>query len=350
MRQKLTILIMLQVLPVLTIEAQTSKEIWEYYSKRDFEKTIKTGKQALREDSKNPQVNLAIGRALADSKQFKKAIPYLKKGTVKENNAGWVRAWSYGYMGVCYYATDNYKRSKESLRTCIRLKATKNSIRFAQKRMKWFQMHSLFDTWDIVEKKNIRFHFQNKNRIEDLDNFISNRETAYQVINSFFNANPYKKIDYFIWNDRAHAKRVLGRELGFSNSELCLINSANNQTRGHELTHILLDYGIKPEKKTRFINEGVAVCFDQTKRNRYKIARESLVKNDINVVDLWNNPDKYPGKYNYTVGGAFIEFLLKKRGKSKLKKLLANQTSKAASQIYDDFDKLIVEFEQRMER
>ena len=348
MRQTLTILILLQIFSVFSLKAQTSREIWGYYSERDLEKTIRIGKQALRAEPENPQINLAIGRALTDNKKFKKAIPYLKKGSVKDKNPGWVRAWSFGYLGVCYYMTDDYKLSKESLKNCIQLKATKNSIRYASKRIKLFQMEKIFDTWHIAETENIRFHFQNKNQIKDFESFMSNRKSAYQVINSFFEAVPYKKIDYFIWNDRDQAKRILGRELGFANSDLCLINSASNQTRGHELTHILLDYGLKPRKNTRFISEGVAVFFDQTNRDRYKIARESLETNQINVIDFWDNPDKYPDKYNYTVGGAFIGFLFEKGSESQLKKLLRNQTSESAAEIYADFVKLIDEFEKRI--
>ena len=348
MRKTLTILIVLQIFSVFNIKAQTSKEIWGYYSERNLEKTVKFGKQALQEDPKNPQINLAIGRALTDNKQFKKAIPYLEKGSVEVNNADWVRAWSLGYLGECYYATDNYKLSKECLKNCIQLKATKNSVSYARKRIKFFQMGKIFDTWDIIETEHIRFHFQNKNQVNNFESYISNREEAYQVINNFFMAEPYKKIDYFIWNDRDLAKMTLGRELGFANSKLCLINSAKNQTRGHELTHILLDYGIQPRQKTRFINEGVAVYFDQTNRDRYKIARESLNEDEINIIDLWNNPDKHHAKYNYAIGGAFICFLLENRGESKLKKLLTNQTTQSAAEIYDEFEKLINDFEKRI--
>jgi tetratricopeptide (TPR) repeat protein len=350
MKHTLTILIILEFFSVFSLKAQTSKEIWDYYSQRNLEKTVKFGKQALQKDPNNPQINLAIGRALADSKNFKKAIPYLKKGSFNENNADWVRAWSLGYLGVCYYVTDNYKLSKKSLKKCIQLKATKNSIKYAQKRIKLFQMSKIFDSWDIFETENLRIHFQNKNQIKDVKSYISGREEAYQAINGFFKADLYKKIDYFIWNDRNQAKMILGRELGFANSDLCLINSANNQTRGHELTHILLDYGIQPIKKTRFINEGVAVYFDQTNRDRYKIARESLNQIELNIIDLWDNPEKYPSKYNYTVGGAFIGFLLENGGESKFKKLLANQSSESAAEIYDEFEKLIDEFEKRIKK
>jgi len=52
MRKTLTILIVLQIFSVFNIKAQTSKEIWGYYSERNLEKTVKFGKQALQEDPK----------------------------------------------------------------------------------------------------------------------------------------------------------------------------------------------------------------------------------------------------------------------------------------------------------
>lgn len=348
MKHSWTIFILLQFIIIPQLNAQSVEELGRFYMAGDYEKVVKLGKQALNEDAGNPKINLIVGRALTDKKQFKEAIPYLRKGLVNKNNEEWVRAWSLGYLGHCYFLTDQYKLSKMSLRRCVDLNETKNSVKYAQKRVKLFQMQAIFDSWDIMKTEHLRFHIQNKDRINNLENYISSREKAYKAINAFFEATPYKTIDVFIWENQDVAKKVLNRHLGFANSNLCIINAAVKQTRGHELTHILMNHGIRPKKRTRLINEGVAVYFDQTNRDRYKVARESLGNDKIDIIDLWKHPDHYPRSYNYTIGGAFIAFLMEHGGEARLKELLANQTPKAAAQIYDDFDALIAAFERRM--
>jgi len=228
------------------------------------------------------------------------------------------------------------------------LNATKNATQFAQKYLNALQMNEIFESWETVEKENIRFHFQQKSNIRDIENYIKNREEAYLEINKFFQSTPFKKIDFFVWDQPDEAKKLFGRELGFANSKLCIINSRNNQTSGHEITHILSDYGIQPLKKTALINEGVAVYFDQSNRDRMKTAKNLLDDKEVDIIDLWNNPDKYPNEYNYALGGALIDFLMNNGNENQLKALLKNQTPETATKTYDDFNDLIARLEEQL--
>lgn len=350
MKLNTLICFILLILISINVHAQTAEEIWKIYSNKDFEKTIVSGQQALQTDSENPQINSAIGRAFVDLKKHDEAIPYLIKGTAENNNPAWARAWSYGYLGLCYYITDNFLESKKNFNECINLNATNNSTQFALQYVNSLQMSETFDSWEIVEKENIRFHFQNKSNITDFEDYIKNREEAYVNINKFFGATLFKKIDFFVWDKPDEAKKIFGQELGFANSNLCIINSRNNQTRGHEITHILSDYGIQPLKKTKLINEGVAVYFDQTNRDRIDVAKKILENGEIKIIDLWNNSDKYPDEYNYAIGGALIEFLINNGTETQLKALLKNQTTETAIKVYDDFNVLILAFEQKLNK
>ena len=348
MKLNTTIYYLLLILISVNAQSQTTEEIWKLYSSKDLTNTIKSGQQVLQNDPNNPQVNSAIGRALVDLKKHKEAIPYLIKGTIENNNPAWSKAWSFGYLGLCYYITDNFIESKKNFRECINLNATKNSTQFAKNYVRTLQMNETFNSWETIEKENLRFHFQNKSNIKNLDSYIKNREEAYLNINEFFSATPFKKIDFFVWDKPEDAKKYFGRELGFANSKLCIINSRNNQTRGHEITHVLSDYGIKPLKKTKLINEGVAVYFDQTNRDRIVVAKKILENKEIDIVDLWNNPNNYPSEYCYSIGGALIDFLIKNGNESQLKALIKNQTTETAIEIYDDFNNLMKEFEQKL--
>ena len=333
-----------------SIYAQNIEKLGKLYAQKEYAKVIEFGQEELKNYPDHPNVSMLIGRAYADSKQFEKAIPFLEKGTVKENNPDWVQAWSYVYLGNCYYATGEYNKSKESIKTCINLNATGNSTKYALKLLETFQMTSFYDDWEIVESENIRFHFQESKNIADKELFIKDREKAYEEINKFFNAKPYKKIDFFVWDNPKQAKRKLGQVLGFANSNLCAINSRNNQTRGHEITHILVTYGIQPTKWTRLINEGIATYFDQTNRDRMQIARESLAGKEIKIIDLWENPKNFPDDYNYTVGGALIAYLFENGSEEQMKRLLKDQTVTSARNIYPNFDELIVDFTSKLKQ
>jgi len=333
------------ILMTICVKAQTVEKITELYNNKDFNQVITLGKQVLLSDPDNPFVNSIVGRAFKDTKQIKEAIPYLIKGTIETENKPYVRAWSYVYLGECYFLTDDYNKSKECYYKCLQLNATENVTKKAQISLKQLQMDETYEKWDTISSAHLRFHFQAKDRIPNIENYIKSREAAYIEINRFFNAAPYKKIDFYVWNNREEAKIILGQELGFANANSCIINTADNQTRGHEIAHILLVYGINPKQKTAFINEGVATFFDQTDRNRMEAAKQVNVKEAIDVLDLWDNPKKYSYDLNYTIGGAWIEFLSKKGTEEQLKKLLADQTSESAKSVYGNFDSLIIEFE-----
>ncbi|TAH41310.1 MAG: hypothetical protein EYC69_08465 [Bacteroidetes bacterium] len=348
--KNLVLLFLCLVLSTLQTYSQSIEEIQEHYVRKDFAKVISLGLQALESDPENALVNSVVGRALTDSKKFKEAIPYLIKGLAEKDNPKWVIAWSHTYLGLCYYFTDEILKAQEHFNACIRLNATKNSTQHAERRLKAFQLDEYYKSWHSIETVHFRFHFQNKKDIPDMASFTDLREKAYENINKFFKGTPPKKIDFYVWSDADAGKSQLGKNVGFAIADLCIINVMKNQTRGHEITHILLEYGLHPIIKTGFINEGTATFFDQTDRNRMEVAKEAIAEIEIKVLDLWDNPDKYTSDLNYTVGSAWIEYLNKKGSEAQLKKLLAEQTSAAAKLIYQDFDDLLSEFENALNK
>jgi len=332
----------------LNIYSQKYKHVFDIYTKGDTETALVIGIESLKLDDNNTELNYLIGRILTEKKQFKKSIPYLEKGASKENTEDWIEAWSLAYLGVSCYYMDNFEKAKRCLDEAISLNATENVVKFAKKIKYGFQLDEYYKDWKVIETEFITFHFQNKYSLYSLEKYVKLRTDAYEKINEFFQASPIKKIDFFVWNVRDDAKSKLGRELGFADARTCIINSYFEQTFGHEITHILCQFGVFPIKRTRFINEGVAVYFDQTNRDRMKKAREALNGNHISILELWNNPKQYPDTYNYSVGGAFVEFLAKNGTENQLKKLLKEQTVENAEKIYDNFHELIREFEKEL--
>lgn len=321
-----------------------SENIQLLYKNGDFEKVVEEGKKKLKVKPSDLIANHLVGRALADLKKFEEAEQFLYKA-ITEASPNYVKSWSYGYLGLCNYVNNKYDESKINLEKAIILNATKNSTNYAKRRLQWYQMTEYFEIWEIVETDHLRFHFQPKHEIESVVKYCRIRENAYIQNNEFFKAKPYKKIDYFIWCKPEEAKKIVGKELGFANSELCIINSKINQTKGHEITHILSDYGVKPNLKNRLINEGVAVAFDLTNRNRIELAKSVNIKN-FTIKELIEQADNLPASIIYPIGGALIEYLNSDKDYIKLKKLIKEQSWQNLIKLYgiekiEEFEQLI---------
>lgn len=324
--------------------AQKSARLDSLYSSIEYEQAIELGREMLVNVPTDPTVNHILGRALADTKKYSEAKPYLLQSADSESPE-WMQAWSYAYLGICEYISDNKVDSKVYLEKTLALNATKNSNKFAQNHLNWFQMTEYFEDWQVVEKEHIRFYFQPNHGIENLNEYCDTRENAYQINNQFFEAEPYKKIDYFVWSKPKDAIKIVGKNLGFADSDLCKINSSINQTIGHEMTHILCDFGMKPTNRNRLINEGVAVAFDLSHSDKMKAAIRTNTEN-LGIKDIYERAEELPEAYIYPVGGAFIEYLLKNFGDEKLKSLLRDQSWNHLIELYGtevlaEFDKKI---------
>jgi tetratricopeptide (TPR) repeat protein len=324
--------------------AQSMEELKVLFQKGEMAELVEMGSLLLEEHPDDLTINHLMGRALTDLGEWRQAIDYLHQSTGKEA-ADWMQSWSHAYLGVCYFSTDEYVTAKQHLKTAVALNATKNSTRFAEKMLRQYQMTGYFEDWLMVETPHIRFHLQPGHGLKDVEAYCQSREAAYQEVNQFFEAKPYKQIDYFIWSKPKKAKQIVGRSLGFARSGPCIINSAIRQSRGHEITHILSDHSIEPVVKNRLINEGVAVAFDLSNRDRMKLAREANV-DKLGIQELMDRSGELPESVVYPIGGAFIEFLLDKKGGDTLKQLLKEQTFERLLELYGE--ELIQAFEKNL--
>lgn len=326
------------------IYGQDLGEIERLFQDGDFEKVVENGSRILESNSNDLTLCHLVGRALTELKKFDNAIPLLEKATIK-TAPDWMKSWSFGYLGICNYATGNLKESKNNFKKAIKLNATKNSTKFAENRLKLILLPEYTKDWEVFETENIKFYIQPNHQIGDIKLYCSAREDAFKENNAFFNASLYKKIDFYVWSDFDEGKKVLGEEIGFANPDLCIINSKVNQTKGHEITHILCDYGIKPNKKNRLINEGIAVAFDLSNRNHLELAK-SLNQKNLSIKDLMNEPFTFPENVIYPVGGALIKYLIEKKDKELIKRLLKEQTYEVLLEVYGV--EIIEEFDQKI--
>lgn len=310
-----------------------------------MDKVIVESRRILADRPDDLNATHLLGRALTDTRQFNEAVPYLEKTRDAPEGPAWMKAWSLGYLGVCYYTTDRFEDARAALRAAVSLRATKTATNYALKRLARFQMTELYDDWTIRETAHFRFHFQSKTSPEDPDAFCRGREAAYEEINRFFQAQPSKKIDFFVWSDPDSGQKTLNKPVGFADADLCSINSRVNQTRGHEITHILCDHGIRPETKNRLINEGIAVAFDQTDTDRLAAA-ERIFKPEYTIRHLMENGAEYPEEIIYPIGGALLDYL-KQLDEGKLKLLLKIQTLENLIGLYGE--EILAGFEKMLE-
>ncbi|MHB0756967.1 tetratricopeptide repeat protein [Polaribacter sp. M15] len=320
------------------------------YASQDFDKTIEKANEFLNEDKTNLDYLHILGRAMADKGDFENAIPILNKSAKDDNNNLWRKAWALGYIGTCQFMLGNHEKSETALRECINLNATKNATRYAYKRIYLFGYDSFFDDWDIIESDNFRFYFQKMSE-SNKKYFVESREKSFNEINKFFKSKLPKKIDFFVWDSREDAKKILKANLGFSNPHSCIIHSHFQQTKGHEMTHVISNFIAKKYNKTEFINEGTAVCFDLSNQNKQKMVKEWISQQGqkVDIKKIWTDFRKYPDALTYPLSGLFVRELIDKYGNDKFLTFFPDQTYENAKNIYGkEIDVFINDFENKM--
>lgn len=325
-------------------------ELNKLYMSGDYEETIFRANEFLKNEPNNIDFNLILGRALTDKNDFKTAIPYLELTVKNDKSNSWRKAWALNYLGTCYFMMKNYCNSKSSLNECIKLKATKNVTNSAYKQISLFGYNKFYNNWKTVETDNMIFHFQ-KMDSNSIEKFISTREEAFVNINNFFNSNLPKKIDFFVWDSNNDAKKLLKTSLGFAHPRFCIVHSHYQQTKGHEIAHVISHYSTKIIYKTGLITEGVAVCFDQTNQNKETIVKDWLKAHNkkISIIEVWTNWNAYPEQLTYPLSGIFVKYLIENFGKDKFIEFYNNQTYDNAKAIFgDNFDKIVNNFENKI--
>ena len=203
--------------------------------------------------------------------------------------------------------------------------------------------------WLIMEGKHITYFFQDSTLGADiLKHFINEHEEAYEKINKVFQADLPQKMIFYVWYDAGLAKRILHHDLGFTDPETCTSNTLVTQTIGHEMTHTLAywGWGRKPDNITRFINEGVAVAFDQNPNIKYLEAQKAIENTKIHsVLEIWKDNDT-KANILYPVAGAFLTFMYAESTPHQFERLIKDQTVEGAEKIYgkERFDTMIDEF------
>ncbi len=322
-----------------------NKELKKLFSKGKYDQLIEKAQLMLKEDASNPDLNAILGRAYTNSKQFEKAIPYLEKSIEAETASGDVKGLSKAYLAKCYFVRGEKKKAVDFLKECQNGRNSRDAIRYANKYLHLFQEGIYFKAWETIESDHIVFHFQDKTKLKDADKYMQKANVNYNRLAALLNVKSSKKVDLYIWTERVEAFRKFDRQLGFSNSDLGIVNVYYDEKNEYELCHMMSHSALHPKFTAMIIKEGLGVYIDQNDKNLLQLARNRVTDNKFSFLELWKEPLKYERNLSYPVGAAFIEFLLNKGGKKKLKEFLKNQTIENGEKVYPDFLKWVKVFE-----
>ena len=325
------------------------KEMVDNFWKGNYDKTIEIGKQVLQSEPNDFETILLIARAEDEKGNFKNAIPYLESAK-KMMSEDWQKSWAFIELAKNSFGTGKLDDAKLFYNEALKVKGTKNS----EKELKKFGMLTGLDeyykNWKIRETQNIIFHFENPINENEIERITKTRQIAFEQINAFFNSKLPKKIDFFVWNLNESYNQILNTNLGFSNPVFCISHNRLNQTPGHEIAHNISFWINNDNIRTKFINEGIGVCFDQQKNEKLKIAQETYKTNQIDIKEIWRNQTKLNDDILYPISGAFVNFLIE-YDKEKFLKLTENQTYENAIKIYgENIDNLIDDFIKKLEK
>ncbi|MBK3519798.1 tetratricopeptide repeat protein [Carboxylicivirga marina] len=345
---KITITCILLLTSIMTIgQNKTAQDYWKLYQSQKYDLIVEQLTPQLNERPNDVELNLILGRSQADLGNYSKAIPYLENSIEHDNKNNWEKAWALGYIGNCLFMIEEYEKSKKALSDCISLNITKNATKYAYGRMLLFGFDSFYDGWKVYESDNFRFHFQNMSD-SDAKKYVQSHENTYQGINSFFKSEIPKKIDFFVWNLKEDAKKLMNQNLGFAKPYFSIVHSHYQQTLGHEMTHVISHYATEIKQKTGLINEGTSVCFDQATQDKEQIVKDWISTNGkkIDIHKIWESWTDYPMELTYPLSGLFVKELIDNFGRDKFIECFGNQTYENAKKVLgENLDKVILDFE-----
>ena len=346
-----SLIICLVLFGLKTTSYSQKDQLVEAFKNKNFEQVFDISENILKTNPEDFDALLLSGRSYNTIKQFDKAIPLLSKG-VEIANKDWQFAWCYTELVDSYFAIGNKEKSLELYNKAKRVEGTKNSKKRLKKLELLFGFDTSYNNWKTIETDYIIFHFQDATAIKNIEFYVKERVNAFVSINSFFNSKLPKKIDFFVWKNQKEAQKILGSKaiLGFSNPIYCIAHNHPKQSTGHEIAHNISHWFNKPVNKTRLINEGIGVYFDQSDTNRILKAKEVLNKQTLDIVDMWKNGRNYSDKILYPVGGAFVKQLIV-FDKDKFLELCTNQTYENAQNIYgSELENIISNFNSQLNK
>lgn len=314
-------------------------------NERKLDSASALSQQALVEFPNDPEAHYAVGKVKMLSGKTSVAISFYEKLLDMPTLKNYTKSWTLHDLAICYFTIGNPVKAECSLNASLELRATKNVINSALQLARILGFDPAFHSWKKYETSHFVFHFQEE--LDEIQNFIAQKEQAFNQINSFFNASLPKKIDYFVWSDEPNAQLFLKKTLAFTNPGLSLTHTSAAHTVGHEMTHTISHFAVDTKKSHKLISEGVCVNFDLSNRNNIEILKKLGFNSSIEAI--WKNEIPARDDIIYPLAGELVKRLIKVFGAEKFMQLLSDQTFQNATRIYGtELSSLIHEIEDQV--
>lgn len=351
-----TILLSILLLAVAAVTFAASEQetrLGDLYGKGRLAAADALCDSLLGADPGNALLNQFKGRLLAEQYRGAEAAPYLERAVAADTARTWIYAWSQVYLGIVHYAAGDDEAAGRAWTAACDAKATKNSTAMAKLYLDCLIEDAPFAAWTVRDTEHFEFRFSPRLESVDVDSFTGQREAAFVRIAAWFDQEPGRKIRFYVWSSNEEAREAGLPNLGFSRSHVSLIHSLANQTRGHEMTHVISGHAVPPRNAVPLIMEGAAIYHDQRSGDRFAAAAQawSTLPADRrpDLYELWDNWRLLKEDVSYPLAGAFVAMLVERGGREKFLELYRDQTPDAARRIYGpDFDGWVADFARRL--
>lgn len=298
-------------------------EIIEWYNKKNYALILDSyNKISLKSNSQELYI---LGLVLFELGYVEEGIQILQD-VLKFNKSNYSFDTSRGftYLGLGYFSMGRYDLAKDNL-----LIASDMHGEFSIESQKWnILLHLSDELHFFYENDYLRFYFIGDISTSDCNKFIDAYTYRYQIIQEFFSVILPKKIDIFIYSSH---KDEIGGNLSYANPPLGSIHVYIWEECGHELTHIICFYLDGNKRiKSKFIDEGVAECFNTVKYNNHYTCND----HNVDIFDIWTNYDNYDRNFSHFIACKFCIKLLEQGGKQRFIELICEQTISRAKKIY----------------
>lgn len=333
--------------------ASDAEELQKLYSNRQYDIVVQRGEQVLDQKPQDLDVRLLVGRALTHGGNYAKAVSHLLVIARTDTSRSWRYAWACVYLGWSYYGLGREREARKYLEYARTSRSTRNATMSALDLLMLYGFHESYCGWRSVRTRHLQVRISPLARLGDERTFLSERERAYEHIETFLGKKIERRIRFFVWPTTEEAEHLGMRPLGFARAEVYVIHASDGQTPGHEIAHVLAYHAARPDSMTDLINEGFAVLFDGRERDRMSAARSAMLENGVGQVSIpqvWCGGDSVKEAVLYPVAGAFVERLIQAGGRDKFMRLLGRQTMTSARQIYASMlDEVVKGFEKDLE-
>ncbi|HAV01831.1 MAG TPA: hypothetical protein DCW95_01300 [Chryseobacterium sp.] len=308
------------------------KEMMEAIKSKQLDIAAELGKSLLLKNPNSFETNFLLARLCNEQMNFNQALSYIKSAE-QLAKADWQKSWAFVESIPALCGLRRFADAKNAYDSARSLKGTTNSANEVKYWGILLGFDEMYKSWQIREEKDIIFYFQEGISQEEIEGIIISRQHAFKAINTFFRSELPHKIQFFVWNQLDSYNQHLNKTLGFTKPEFLISHNKLNQSPGHEIAHNISYWKSNKGRRTRFINEGIAVYFDQTPHNKLQAARNAYKINPVTIEKLWTNGEGVDASILYPIAGAFVEHLINK-DKNKFLLLVQDQTFDNAKKLY----------------